>query len=188
MVATEKSDNSSNNTFLKKKGIQLNPIGIIHSPFTQIVGTPIQSTYSKNGEGTVEIFPEFKQGLKDLEGFSHIYLIYYFHKSKGYCLTCRPFLDNVERGLFAIRAPRRPNPIGLSIVKLKEIRDNIISVSSLDILDGTPLIDIKPYIPHFDAPKTTKVGWFKEVSEKNKGTIISDNRFTIDENYKNQAE
>jgi len=175
-MTTKQTKISPKGTFSHKK-IHLNPIGIIRSPFTQIVGTPIQPAFSKDEEGTVEVFPQFKEGLKDLEGFSHIILIYHFHKSKGYSLLCRPFLDNVERGLFATRAPRRPNPIGLSIVRLKQIRNNTLTVSSLDILDGTPLIDIKPYIPHFDTPKALKVGWFEKAFEKKKGTIISDERF-----------
>ena len=159
------------------KRIQYKPIGIIRSPFKQPEGTPIQAAFSKNGEGTVELFPQFKQGLKDLEGFSHIILIYHFHKSKGYDLLCRPFLDKVKRGLFATRAPNRPNPIGLSIVRLQGINDNILQVSSLDIIDGTPLIDIKPYIPQFDSPCAVKVGWFEKVLRKKKTRIIADNRF-----------
>jgi len=177
-MATKQPKMSSNTTLSKEKKIQFNPIGIIHSPFKQIVGTPIQTVFSNDGEGAIEIFPRFKEGLKDLEGFSHIIVIYHFHKSKGYRLLCRPFLDDVERGLFATRAPRRPNPIGLSVVKLKQIRNTTLSVSSLDILDGTPLIDIKPYIPHFDSPKTLKVGWFKKAFEKKKSTILADDRFT----------
>ena len=136
-----------------------------------------------DGEGTVEIFPKFKKGLKDLDGFSHIILIYHFHESEGYSLLCRPFLDDVERGLFATRAPRRPNPIGLSIVKLKEIDDNILRVSSLDVLDQTPLLDIKPYIPRFDSPETKKVGWFEKAVRK-KSNFISDDRFIDNERNK----
>lgn len=186
-MITEQPKRSSNTTFSKEKKIQFNPIGIIHSPFKQIAGTPIQTTFSKDGEGTIEISPKFKEGLKDLEGFSHIILIYHFHKSKGYSLLCRPFLDDMTRGLFATRAPRRPNPIGLSIVRLKQIRDNILSVTSLDIVDGTPLIDIKPYIPRFDSPKILKVGWFKKAFENKKSTILADDRF-IDERPENQKE
>jgi tRNA-Thr(GGU) m(6)t(6)A37 methyltransferase TsaA len=140
-------------------------------------GTPIQSTFSKDGEGTVELFPQFKQGLKDLKGFSHIILIYHFHQSKGYDLLCRPFLDEVKRGLFATRAPRRPNPIGLSIVRLKNIRGTTLRVASLDVLDETPLIDIKPYIPEFDALTSPQVGWFKKALKKKKHNILADNRF-----------
>jgi len=141
-------------------------------------GTPIQSTFSKDGEGTVELFPQFKQGLKDLKGFSHIILIYHFHQSKGYDLLCRPFLDEVKRGLFATRAPRRPNPIGLSIVRLKNIRGTTLRVASLDVLDETPLIDIKPYIPEFDALTSPQVGWFKKALKKKKHNILADNRFS----------
>lgn len=160
-----------------EKRIYYTPIGIIHSPFKQLAGMPIQTAFSKNGEGTVELFSQFKQGLKDLEGFSHIMLIYHFHKSKGYDLLCRPFLDNVKRGLFATRAPNRPNPIGLSIVRLQGINDGTLSVSSLDVIDETPLIDIKPHIPQFDSPKAVTVGWFEKAFRKKHPTIISDNRF-----------
>ena len=160
-----------------EKRIYYTPIGIIHSSFKQLAGMPIQTAFSKNGEGTVELFPQFKQGLKDLEGFSHIMLIYHFHKSKGYDLLCRPFLDSVKRGLFATRAPSRPNPIGLSIVRLHEINDGVLSVSSLDVIDGTPLIDIKPHIPKFDSPKAVTVGWFEKAFRKKKPAIIADNRF-----------
>lgn len=185
-MTPEQPKTSSNTTFSKKKKIQFNPIGIIHTPFKQIIGTPIQTAFSEGVEGTIEIFPKFKKGLKDLEGFSHIILIYHFHRSKGYCLLCRPFLDDVGRGLFATRAPRRPNPIGLSIVRLDQIKDTILSVSSLDILDGTPLIDIKPYIPQFDAPKASKLGWFKKAFKEMKNAI-ADDRF-IDERLENQKE
>ena len=157
--------------------MKINPIGIIHSPYKQKIGTPIQTAFSDDGEGTVEIFPKFKKGLKDLDGFSHIILIYHFHESEGYSLLCRPFLDDVERGLFATRAPRRPNPIGRSIVKLKAISNNILRVSSLDVLDETPLLDIKPYIPRFDSPKTRKVGWFEKAVGKKKNSHIADDRF-----------
>ena len=161
----------------KGKRIHYNPIGVIHSPFKQLVGIPIQTAFSKDGAGTVELFPQFKQGLKDLEGFSHIILIYHFHKSKGYNLLCRPFLDKVKRGLFATRAPSRPNPIGLSLVRLQGINDNVLKVASLDVIDGTPLIDIKPHIPQFDSPKEVKVGWFEQAFRKKHPTIVSDSRF-----------
>ena len=175
-MRAKRTKTTSGSTFSNKK-IQLIPIGIIHSPFTQMIGTPIQSAFSKDGKGTVEIFPQFKRGLKDLKGFSHIILIYHFHKSKGYRLLCRPFLDKVERGIFATRAPARPNPIGLSIVRLNKIKDNILSVASLDVLDGTPLIDIKPYIPHFDSLKTLKIGWFEKAFRKKKKAPTADDRF-----------
>jgi tRNA-Thr(GGU) m(6)t(6)A37 methyltransferase TsaA len=139
---------------------------------------PIQTVFSKKGNGIVELFPEFKEGLRDLEGFSHIMLIYQFHKSKGYRLLCRPFFDEVQRGVFATRAPARPNPIGISIVKVRKIRGNKIAVASLDVLDGTPLLDIKPYVPRFDAPEPKRVGWFEEALGKKKARLKADNRFT----------
>lgn len=157
--------------------IHYHPIGIIRSPFKQMTGTPIQSALSKDGEGTVELFPQFKDGLKDLKGFSHIFLMYHFHKARGYDLLCRPFLDETKRGLFATRAPRRPNPIGFSLVRLKKIRGTTLSVSSLDVLDETPLIDIKPYIPQFDVLKPLKVGWYAKALSKRKRSAVADNRF-----------
>ena len=162
----------------KKKTIQYNPIGIIYSPFKQVVATPIQAVFSKEGRGTIELFPQFVEGLKDLRGFSHIILIYHFHKSKGYSLLCRPFLDNVKRGVFATRAPKRPNPIGLSIVKLERIRGAVLTVSSLDVVDGTPLIDIKPYITQFDSPQTQSLGWFEKALRKKKIRVTADGRFS----------
>ena len=140
-------------------------------------GTPIQSAFSKDGEGTVELFPQFMHGLKDLKGFSHIILLYHFHQSKGYDLLCRPFLDEVEKGLFATRAPRRPNPIGMSIVRLEKINGTTLSVASLDVLDKTPLLDIKPYIPQFDSLTSPQVGWFEKALRKKKHRVTADDRF-----------
>jgi tRNA-Thr(GGU) m(6)t(6)A37 methyltransferase TsaA len=165
------------NTELRKKILRLKPIGIIRSPFKKTVGMPIQTVFSTKGNGTVELLPEFKEGLRDLQAFSHIMLIYQFHKSKGYRLVCRPFLDEVKRGVFATRAPARPNPIGISIVKIKGICGNKIEVASLDILDGTPLLDIKPYIPRIDAFRTKRVGWVKKALGKKKARLMADNRF-----------
>jgi tRNA-Thr(GGU) m(6)t(6)A37 methyltransferase TsaA len=164
-------------TAVRKKILRIKPIGIIRSPFKKLVGMPIQAAFSKKGHGTVELLPEFRQGLQDLEGFSHIMLIYQFHKSKGYRLLCRPFLDEVQRGVFATRAPARPNPIGISIVKVKKIRGNKIEVASLDVLDGTPLLDIKPYVPRFDAPDPQRVGWVEKALGKKKARLKADNRY-----------
>lgn len=137
-------------------------IGIIHTPFKVQADTPIQGTFS-DAEGTVEVFPEFAGGLKDIEGFSHLFLIYHFHKSQGYALTAKPFLDgSEERGVFAIRHFRRPNPIGLSIVELKKAEGNLLEVAGVDVLDGTPLLDIKPYIRQFDCREDASSGWVKE--------------------------
>lgn len=135
------------------------PIGIIHSEFSKPNGTPIQPTAAKGIRGSVEIFPEFVDGLKDLEGFSHIYLIFNLHLSKNPKLKVIPFLDNNVHGVFSTRAPSRPNPIGLSIVELISIEKNILHISDVDIVDGTPLLDIKPYVPDFDRRETEKIGW-----------------------------
>lgn len=136
------------------------PIGIIHSPFKYKEDTPIQPSRS-NAIGEVEVFREYQEGLDDIEGFSHIILIYEFHKSEGYSLKVKPFLDNKLRGLFATRAPRRPNKIGLSVVRLLKRKDNILTVKGIDVLDGTPLIDIKPYVPDFDPDEKITIGWLE---------------------------
>ncbi len=143
----------------------MRPIGIIHSPFTDKDQTPIQPVRSR-AIGSVEVYPEFAAGLQDLEGFSHILLLYVFHHSKGYALRVKPFLDHQERGLFATRYPARPNPIGLSVVRLKILRDNFLTVEDIDVLDGTPLLDIKPYVPDFDVRTETRTGWYETRSKK----------------------
>jgi tRNA (adenine37-N6)-methyltransferase len=142
----------------------MRPIGVIHSPFTDKSQTPIQPTRSQ-AIGRVEVFPEFTGGMQDLEDFSHIILIYIFHCSSGYSLQVKPFLDDQLHGLFATRHPCRPNPIGLSVVKLLRRRDNILDVEEVDMLDGTPLLDIKPYVPDFDVRTDTKTGWYAHRSK-----------------------
>jgi tRNA (adenine37-N6)-methyltransferase len=137
----------------------MRPIGVIHSPFTEKQNTPIQAVRSQ-AVGRVEVFPEFAAGLQDLEGFSHIFLLYVFHASQGYSLQVQPFLDNQLHGLFSTRYPSRPNPIGLSVVRLLSRQDNILEVQGVDVLDGTPLLDIKPYIPEFDVREHTINGWY----------------------------
>ncbi len=153
-------------------------IGKIHSQFKEKQGMPIQGALSKESNGIVEIFPEYKDGLKDVESFSHIYLIYEFHESKGYSLLTKPFLEDVYHGVFATRAPRRPNPIGISIVSIDKIVDNEIYVSEMDILDGTPLLDIKPYVAAFDARKNAIDGWVKNNID-NEERHYSDDRFDV---------
>ncbi len=148
------------------KKIVYEPIGIIHSPFKNIKGMPIQPTGAKGIAGTIEIYPEFAEGLKDLEGFSHIILIYHFHLSKGYSLKVKPFMDENFRGVFATRAPKRPNPIGISVVKLRKIEGNILNIEDVDIIDCTPLLDIKPYVPEFDVQEIEKIGWLSQKAEK----------------------
>jgi tRNA-Thr(GGU) m(6)t(6)A37 methyltransferase TsaA len=136
------------------------PIGVIHSPFSEVEGMPIQSAGGLGIVGTVEVYPEYQAGLADLDGFSHIILIYAFHRSMDFNLTVMPFLDADPRGVFATRAPRRPNPIGLSVVRLVSVEGSLLHVENIDILDGTPLLDIKPSIPDFDHFKVEKLGWY----------------------------
>jgi tRNA-Thr(GGU) m(6)t(6)A37 methyltransferase TsaA len=143
----------------------MRPIGIIHSPFKEKQETPIQPSRSHE-TGIVEVYPEFLDGLQDLEGFSHIYLLYVFHESSGYSLRVKPFLDASERGLFSTRYPARPNPIGLSVVRLEELRGNRLVIEGIDVLDGTPLLDIKPYVPEFDVRLETRSGWHANRSIK----------------------
>lgn len=137
----------------------MRPIGIIHSPLTVKSQTSIQASRSQ-AKGVVEIYPEYMQGLQDLEGFSHIFLLYVFHESSGYSLLVKPFLDDQLRGLFATRYPARPNPIGLSVVRLITRQGPTLEVEGLDMLDGTPLLDIKPYVPDFDIRTDTRTGWY----------------------------
>ncbi|NOR10079.1 MAG: tRNA (N6-threonylcarbamoyladenosine(37)-N6)-methyltransferase TrmO [Desulfovibrionaceae bacterium] len=142
--------------------IELKPIGIIHTPFTKPEGMPIQPAGAAGVHGTVEVFEEYHAGLKDLDGFSHIILLYHFHRSQGFNLQIVPFMDTQFRGLFATRAPKRPNPIGLSIVQLESIKNGVLHVQNVDILDGTPLLDIKPYVPDFDSHVEVRTGWLEE--------------------------
>ncbi len=142
--------------------ISYKPIGIIHSPFTQPKGVPIQSSGAKGIRGTVEIAQEYRNGIKDLEGFSHIILLYHFHLSKGFSLEVKPFMDDTIRGVFATRAPKRPNPIGLSVVKLIKVENCILHIENIDIVDGTPLLDIKPYIPNVDIHNVERIGWLTQ--------------------------
>jgi len=142
-------------------GIIYKPIGIIHTEFAEEENTPIQGVFADGSKGDVEVFPQYAAGLKDIDGFSHIILIYHFHLSKDYALVTMPFLNNEERGIFAIRHPRRPNPIGLSVVRLDSIRGNILEISDVDIIDGTPLLDIKPFVPQFDHRTNVKAGWYE---------------------------
>ena len=158
--------------------MKLEPIGIIHSPHQEAVGTPVQSSMAGGVEGTIEIYPQFAQGLKDIEGFERIWLVYWFHRAKPTKLLVVPYLDTVPHGVFATRAPCRPNPIGLSSVRLLKVQGNILHVEGLDVLDGSPLLDIKPYIPSFDGFETTRIGWCKNVKVT---SAVADGRFTNNE-------
>ena len=153
------------------------PVGIIHSPWSKTAGMPIQPTGAKGIRGTVEIFEEYAEGLKDIDGFSRVILIYPFHmSSSSYQLVTTPFLDPAPRGVFATRAPKRPNAIGLSCVRLIEREGRILSVGDVDILDGTPVLDIKPYVPAFDSYPDASCGWLENVSG-NAASVRSDDRF-----------
>lgn len=156
--------------------INYKPIGIINTPHKTKDGIPIQSNAAKGIKGTITIEKKFMEGLEDLEGFSHIFLIYHFHKSANYTLKTRPFLDDKSHGVFSTRAPQRPNPVGISVVKLIRIKNNVLEIENIDILDGTPLLDIKPYIPDFDIHEVEKIGWIVN-KIGNINTMKSDDRF-----------
>ena len=153
------------------------PIGIIHSPHKTPEGTPIQPTGARDVEGSIEVFPEYAAGLADLAEFSHIILLYHFHLSKKFSLKVKPFLDNQKRGLFATRAPSRPNPIGLSVVRLMGITEGNLRVQDVDVIDGTPLLDIKPYVPEFDVREVDQIGWIGLKTGKIEG-VVDDGRFS----------
>ena len=142
--------------------ISFRPIGIIHSSFTELEGMPIQPSAGKGTIGHILINESYVEGLKDLDGFSHICLIYHFHLSHSYSLKVVPFLDDQIRGVFSTRAPKRPNPIGLSVVKLNKIVGNRLEIENVDILDGTPLLDIKPYVPDMDEVDSSRIGWLSK--------------------------
>jgi tRNA-Thr(GGU) m(6)t(6)A37 methyltransferase TsaA len=137
----------------------MKPIGVIRTPWDDTSGMPIQPRFSQ-AVGRVEVFEEYAAGLQDLDGFSHVILIYALHHSDGYSLRVKPFLDDVARGLFATRHPCRPNPIGLSVVRLVTCDGQVLEVEGIDVLDGTPLLDIKPYVPDFDARSDARAGWY----------------------------
>ena len=156
--------------------IKYKSIGTIHTPFKRIKGMPIQSSGAKGIKGTIKLKKKFAKGLLDLDKFSHIYLIYHFHESQGFNLRVIPFLDNKQHGIFATRAPQRPNSIGISVVKLKNIKNNILEIENVDMIDGTPLLDIKPYISQFDIHDIEKDGWINNKTGY-PNEVKSDNRF-----------
>ncbi len=135
-------------------------IGIIHTPFNEPQGTPISSLAGSGVKGTIEIFTQYTEGLKDIDGFSHLSLIYFMHRVNKDGLVGIPFMDDKPHGVFAMRSPLRPNHIGISVVRLLAIHNNILDIKDLDILDGTPLLDIKPYLPDVDSRTECRTGWF----------------------------
>jgi tRNA (adenine37-N6)-methyltransferase len=152
-------------------------IGVIHSPHRSAAGTPVQAALATGVRGTVEVFPEYAAGLRDLDGFERIWLVYWFERAKPAELVVTPYLDTTPRGLFATRAPARPNPIGLSAVRLLAVTGCVLQVDGLDILDKTPLLDIKPYVPAFDVFQPKRIGWCADVQSN--GTV-ADDRFETD--------
>jgi tRNA-Thr(GGU) m(6)t(6)A37 methyltransferase TsaA len=152
------------------------PIGILHTPFRRLRDMPIQPTGAASAPGTADIFAEFADGLKDVDGFSHVILLYHLHRARQARLRVIPFLDSEERGIFATRAPSRPNPIGLSIVRLLRVQGRTLYLENIDILDGTPLLDLKPYVPAFDQPTQACTGWLEHTQGKVSG-VVSDDRF-----------
>ena len=157
--------------------ITLHAIGTIHSPFAEARGTPIQPAAAKGAVGRVEVFSEYSEGLKDLDGFDRIWLLYFFDRVGEAKLTVTPFMDDEPRGLFATRAPCRPNPIGLSCVRLLRVEENILHVAEIDMLDGTPLLDIKPYAPKFDNYPARRSGWLDSAPRT---MPAADERFNAD--------
>lgn len=153
---------------------QLKPIGIIRTPFLRAEGTPIQSVCADGAEGVVEVFPEFAAGLKDLDGFERIWLIYALDRAKPGELLARPYLDNEPHGIFATRSPARPNALGMSPVRLLRVEGARLAVAQVDMLDGTPLVDIKPYVPEFDRFEVQRVGWY---AGKSAAGAVADARF-----------
>jgi tRNA-Thr(GGU) m(6)t(6)A37 methyltransferase TsaA len=144
----------------KEHGLELSPIGIIHSPYRDRDEAPYQGYRSKR-ISRIEVLKEFEEGLQDIEGFSHIIVIYWFHKSQGYHLLVKTPWDDVPHGLFTTRSPHRPCPLALTVVELVAREKNILKVKGLDALDGSPLLDIKPYVPAVDERSVVKSGWLE---------------------------
>ena len=152
--------------------IILEPIGIIHSPYEKKEDIPIQGIFKPEGAGTIEVFKEYEKGLQDVEGFSHLMIFYYFHESKDFSLLGKPFLEDKLHGIFAIRSPHRPNHLGVSVVRLLDRKGNLLKVGEIDVFDGTPLLDIKPYVPKYDERKDVKIGWLEgKLNNQNRNQI-----------------
>ncbi|HEX3019894.1 MAG TPA: tRNA (N6-threonylcarbamoyladenosine(37)-N6)-methyltransferase TrmO [Chitinispirillaceae bacterium] len=157
--------------------IIINPIGTIHTPHTDIKGMPIQPLAAAGIKGYIELLPEYVDGLKDLDGFSHVILIYHFHKINGYELVVTPFMDTEKRGIFSCKAPKRPNAIGISTVRLLGIDGNRLQIEEVDMLDGSPLIDIKPFYPRYDNRENVKIGWLENNRDMSLVRLRADERF-----------
>src|SRR6056297_95485 len=162
------------------KLLNFQAIGVIKTPFKTTEEMPIQPTGGRGVQGEIEVLEQYSEGLDDLDGFSHIMVIYHFHQTKKYQLKVIPFMDDTLRGVFATRAPKRPNPIGFSVVRLKKVENNCVYFEDVDMLDGTPVLDIKPFIPDVDSPSVHRLGWLEGISDKMKHKK-SDNRFYHEE-------
>jgi tRNA (adenine37-N6)-methyltransferase len=158
------------------QSIVYKPIGFVHSAYSQPEGTPIQSAFAQNTGAVIVLCPQYREGLDGLEGFSHIYILYHLHLVGNKGLKVTPFLDDKPHGIFATRSPARPNPIGISVVALEKIEGNRLYINNVDILDGTPVLDIKPYLPRFDCFETSRNGWF-ENKQNLMSTACDDGRF-----------
>ncbi len=153
------------------------PIGILKTPYKSKSGVPIQGVFDPESEGKATIFEAYEAGLQDVEKFSHLIMIYVFHRSQGYELVCSPYMEDKLHGVFAIRAPRRPNPIGFSVVRLRKREGRVLYLSEVDMLDGTPILDIKPFCPKFDHRQDVRVGWMENTFRDEGHRKISDDRF-----------
>jgi tRNA-Thr(GGU) m(6)t(6)A37 methyltransferase TsaA len=161
---------------LMSNELKIEPIGVIETPFREPAGTPIQPSRANGTRGKVRVEPRFWAGLQDLAGFERIWLIYWLHRRLGSALLVTPFLDQQERGVFATRAPARPTPIGISAVRLMGIEGGVLEVADVDMIDGTPLLDIKPYVPEFDSYPASRAGWFDESNSRSR---LADGRFGV---------
>jgi tRNA (adenine37-N6)-methyltransferase len=146
-------------------GILFHPIGVVHSSFLQQAGTPIQSALADDAKGWIDVDPAFALALQDLHEFERIWVLYHLDRTADFKPLVTPFLDTTRRGLFATRSPARPNPIGISVLRLLSVEGVRVDVAGMDILDGTPLLDIKPYVPDFDAFSPSRAGWFDRVAK-----------------------
>lgn len=150
------------------------PIGLIRTPFTSTAGMPIQAVAARDVAGRIELDPDLAPGLADLDGFSHLILVYHLHLASPPRLVVTPFLDEVEHGIFATRSPARPNPIGISTVRLVRIDGATLEVLDVDMIDGTPLLDIKPYVPAFEDRDGARIGWFEGAIGRLEGATADD--------------
>lgn len=160
----------------RSETIQFIAVGVVESRFEQQTGTPIQGKMAPEETARIKIYDEFAPGLKDIEGFSHIYVFFKFDRTAGSQLLVKPYLDTVERGIFATRSPLRPNPLGMTIVRLDRVEGNYLYISGIDILNDSPVLDIKPYIPEFDHHEPEKIGWYAAKGQKN-SLVLADDRF-----------